>query len=273
MSRKTLLLSAPLGLGALVLLWAAVSARGDQESKPARAERRPAAAARTAPPTSGIPSEFPAAASYVAPAAPAPAGTGEYAVIEGRIRRMEEKLLALEAKRDALAAANQELEKEIGERNAEATARQQAEWRVRQWEQLLGLTETQKQALMELWTAWIKADGGRPPSKETWQTREGEIRSRLTVEQASRLHDSAAKQSEAMWNHLGRTLGSMAGAPKEDHTRFQQTLGAWRAPEAMLLPEGHGADWPGLMREGTARLQSVLSSDQVARLNRYSQNK
>lgn len=271
MSRKTILVSAPLGLGALVLLWAAVSARGDQESRLARPERKPAAAAPKLSPAgvgTAIPGA-PPAASFVAP--PAPSESGEYAVIEARIRAMEERLVALQSKRDDLSVANQDLERQIGERNAEYQARTQAEWRVRQWEQLLGLTETQKQGLLDLWTQWLKADAGRPAGRETWQSREGELRSRLTAEQAARLHDSAAKQSELMWNHLGRSLAGMAGAPKEDHARFQQTLGAWRAPESMLLPEGHGADWPGMMREGTTRLQSVLSPEQMTKLNRYVQ--
>jgi hypothetical protein len=269
MSRKTILLTAPLGLGALVLLWAAMAARGDQEAKPARPERKAPAAAKVAP-AAAAPAPVEAPTSTSAPLPPGPAFTGEFPAIESRIRLMEEKLLGLESKRDALLASNQDMERQIGEKHAEANARQQAEWRVRQWEQMLGLSENQKQALMDLWTAWVKADGGRPQSRETWQARESELRSRLTVEQAGKLHDTAATQSQQMWNYLGRTIAGMVGAPKEDYTRFQQTLGDWRAPNQMLLPEGHGADWPSLLKEGTGRLQPMLSSDQLARLNRYS---
>jgi hypothetical protein len=266
MSRKTMVVLAPLGLGALVLLWAGATGRGDQELKPARAERKTSPAVR---PEAALPGVSPVSVSSVAPAPAAASGGGEFSVIESRIRMMEEKLLALETKRDALAADNRDLERQIAEKNAEFSARNQAEFRVRALEQLLGLSETQKQSLLELWTQWIKADAGRPAGKDTWQSREGELRSRLSAEQAARLHDSASKQSETMWNHLGRSIASMAGAPKEDHSRFQQTLGTWRAPESLLLPEAHGADWPGMMREGTARLQSLLSADQMARLSRY----
>jgi hypothetical protein len=265
MSRKTILLSAPLGLGALVLVWALLSARDSEVSKPDRPDRK-APARRPAPAVEGA-APVRESASYVAPAAASSSG-GEYAVIEERIRLMEAKLTSLEAKRDELTASNQDLERQINERNFEATARNQAEWRVRSWEQMLGLTETQRQALTDLWTAWLKADAGRPQSKETWISRENEIRSRLSVEQAGKLHDNAALQSQAMWNHLGRTLGSMVGASKEEQTKFQQTLGGWQAPGAMLLPEGHGADWPGLMKEGSTRLQPVLTSDQLAKLQR-----
>ncbi len=266
MSRKTILLSAPLGLGAVVLVWAALSARGSQVSKPERTDRKTAAPRKALPAEASAPVRE--SASYVAPSPATPSSGGEYAVIEERIRLMESKLVLLETKRDELTAANQDLERQINEKNVEASARMQAEWRVRSWEQMLGLSETQKQALMDLWTQWVKSDGGRPQGKDVWQAREGELRSRLSVEQAGKLHDTAAAQSQAMWNHLGRTLGSMVGASKEDMTKFQQTLGTWQAPGAMLLPEGHGADWPGLMKEGSARLQPLLTSDQMARLNK-----
>jgi hypothetical protein len=64
-------------------------------------------------------------------------------------------------------------------------------------------------------------------------------------------------------------VGSMVGASKDEVSRFQQTLGDWRPDGAMLLPEGYGADWSGLLREGTSRLQSVLTPEQMAKLARY----
>ena len=271
MSRKTILMSAPLGLGALVLLWAALAARGEPGAKPARAAQKPAV--RKAAPTEISADPEPPAAeprTTASPASPA-AGGGEYAVIEDRIRKMEERLLGLEAKRNALSGANQEMEKQIVEKNAEASARMMAEWRVRNWEQLLGLSETQKQALIEMAARWTREDAGKPAGRETWLSRENDLRSRLSVEQAARLHDTTVAQSQQMWNHLGRTIGGMVGASKEDQTRFQQTLGDYRPSNAMLLPEGYGADWPGMMREGSSRLQQVLSSDQMAKLNKFVQ--
>jgi hypothetical protein len=267
MSRKTILLSAPLGLGAVVLAWAALSARGPEASTPERTDRKAAAPRKAAAEEPAAPARE--SASYVAPARPTtPSSGGEYAVIEERIRLMESKLVLLETKRDELATANQDLERQIGEKNAELSARAMAEGRVQTWAFLLGLTGEQKQSLLDLCTQWHKSDAGRSPNRETWINRENELRSRLSVEQAAKLHDFVAQQSQSLWNHLGRTLGSMVGASKEDQTKFQQTLGAWQAPGAMLLPEGYGADWPGMMKEGTTRLQSVLTSDQMAKLNK-----
>jgi hypothetical protein len=51
--------------------------------------------------------------------------------------------------------------------------------------------------------------------------------------------------------------------------RLQQTLGDFRPANAMLLPEGYGADWPGMMREAGGRLQPVLSADQMAKLKNF----
>ena len=273
MSRKTILISAPLGLGALLLLWAGMATRSEPEAKPPRPSPKTAPLRRPAALEAAAAVESSPAAPSVAPApsAPAPSGGGEYAVIEDRIRKMEEKLLALEAKKAVLAGANQDLEKQVAERNAELSARTMAEWRVRNWEQLLGLSETQKQSLIDLCAKWPREDAGRPASRETWLAREEDLRSRLSVEQSATLHASTAAQSQQMWNNLGRTIGGMVGASKEDQTRFQQTLGDFRAPNAMLLPEGHGADWPGQMREASVRLQPALSTEQMAKLGRFIQ--
>jgi hypothetical protein len=267
MSRKTILVSAPLGLGALVLLWAAMAARGEPEAKPVRTAPKAALGKRPAPAEAAAFIDTPVAASRVQPA-PAGSGGGEYAVIEDRIRKMEEKLVALETKKVEMTAANQDLERQVSEKQVDLNARTMAEWRVRQWEQLLGLSETQKQPLIDLVAKWTKEDGGKAASRDTWLQREVELRARLSAEQASRLNESASKQSQQMWNMLGRSLGSMVGASKEEQTRFQQTLGDWRAPNSMLLPEGHGADWPGMMKEGSSRIQPLLTPEQQSKLAR-----
>lgn len=268
MSKKTILLSAPMGLGALVLLWAAMSGRGEPEPvKPVRPAPKKTAVARPAP-VEAVAAAEPSAPVLPTTRTPAPVG-GEYAVIEDRIRKMEEKLLALETKKTEIEASNQDLERQLVEKQTEATARAMGEARVNQWQHLLGLTETQRQSLTELCTLWAKQDAFRPPTRETWLRREDELRARLSAEQAGKLNETTSKQSQMMWSMLGRSLGSMIGASKEEMTRYQQTLGDWRPDGAMLLPEGHGADWPGMMKEGTSRLQPLLTPDQMAKLVRF----
>jgi hypothetical protein len=269
MSRTTILLSAPLGLGALVLLWAAMAAR----SAPAAAPARPAS--KAAPERKAAALETPADARPASRplAAPAPpvGGGGETALIEGRIRMMEERLLSLEAKRTDLSTANQGLERQILEKNAELTARMMAEARVRGWEQMLGLSESQKQTLLDLVTRWQREDAGKAPGRDTWLEREVDLRSVLSAEQASKLHEASVAQGQTLWKHVSLMIGNMVGASKDDQTRFQQLLGDFRPSNAMLLPEGYGADWPSMMKDATARLQPVLSPDQMSKLNRFVQ--
>jgi len=269
MSPRTIAISAAVGSCALGLLWAALAVRSAPGPVPAKPAARTKAAVRRVPVDSAP--EAPSAIRLEPPAAPAPEAGGDFRLIEERVRKMEEKLQALETKRTALAASNQDLERKVAERTAELMARNQAEWRVRGWEQLLGLSETQKAVLTDLVTQWGRDDAGRPASLDVWLSRESELRSRLSVEQASRLQLTSTTQSLQMWSFLGRSIGSMVGATKEEITRYQQVLGDYRAPNAMLLPEAHGADWTGMMREGASRLGTVLSTDQVAKLNRFIQ--
>jgi hypothetical protein len=271
MSRKTMLATVPLGLGAVVLFWAALASRGESVPKPVAA--RPAAkAVRPSPAADPVAAETEAPARAPAPRAPLTPirGDGEFAVIEARIRKMEEKLFALETKKAEFTTSNQDLERQLVEKQSEQSARMMAEARVGQWTFLMGLTDLQKQSLMELCTLWAKQDMVRPATRETWQRREDELRGRLSAEQAGKLHDLTSKQTQSMWNMMGQSLGSMAGvSSKEDLLRFQQTLGDWRPDGAMLLPEAYGADWSNLMKEGTSRIQSLLTPEQMARLARY----
>jgi len=182
---------------------------------------------------------------------------------------MEERLRILEARKGALSGSNQELERQIKERNADWSSRAMADARVRGWELMLGLSETQKQSFLDLCTTWAKEDAAQPPGRDTWLSRESDVRGRLSVEQAGKLHDVAVEQCRQLWGHIGRSIGWMAGAGKEESVRFQQLLGDFRAPGTMLLPEAYGADWPGLFQEASNRLLPVLSTDQVAKLNRF----
>jgi hypothetical protein len=272
-SRKMILISAPVGCCAVGLLWAALAVR--REAEPNQAKRLPKTGAARPAPETPVGQERMSAIAYSAPppllpAAPA-AGGAEYPIIEERIRKMEERLVTLEAKKTVLSGSNQEMERQINEKNAELSARALAEWRVRAWETLLGLGESQKQALIDLFTQWGREDAGRAAGRDTWLLRESELRSRLSVEQAAKLHESSVAQGQQLWNTLGRTIGSMVGASREEAIRFQQVLGDFRVPSAMMLPEGYGADWPGMLREGSSHLQPVMSPDQMAKLGRFIQ--
>lgn len=270
MPKKAILVVAPGILGALVLAWAAFAARPEEGTAKAGPSRPAPARREGAPPATAAPREAvtsrPAAAT---PAAIAP----ENAAIQARVRVLEERLLELEAKRDGIAAANRELEKQVTEKWAEASARTTAEWRVKSWETLIALSESQKQSLVDLCTKWGREDAGRPAGRDAWLAREAELRPRLTVEQAAKLSENAAAQSGRMWSSMGRSLGGMVGATKDEQVRIQQTLGDLRLPADMLFPEAHGGDWPGLLRDASARARPLLTPEQTARLEKFGGNK
>ena len=79
MSRKTILMSAPLGLGVLVLLWAAMAARSEPDAKPARPAPKPAPLRKAAPTEISAAPETPAAAPRTT-ASPGP-GSGTTIVV------------------------------------------------------------------------------------------------------------------------------------------------------------------------------------------------
>jgi hypothetical protein len=193
----------------------------------------------------------------------------ETAAIQERVRLMEEKVRELEARKAELAADNKDLEKQAAEKWAETSARSMAEWRVKAWESLLGLTGSQKQSLLELLTKWGKEDAGRPAGRDAWLAREVDLRAQFTVEQAAKLHDTSAAQAQQMWKHMGLSLGGLVGASKDEQSRIQQSLGDIGFPQNMLLPEAYGADWNGLMREATSRVRPILTADQMTRLDKF----
>ncbi len=269
MPRKTILIAAP-AVGALLIGWAAFAARPDPGSAPAP---RPAPVGRkSAAPAAAFEGPAPSATRQARPDA-APPSSPETAVIQERVRKMEERLQELEARRDALTADNQDLQKQVTEKWAEASARSTAEWRVKSWEAMLGLNESQKQSLTALWTKWAREDAGRPAGRESWGPREAELRAQLTVEQAAKLHATSAAQAAQMWSMMGRSLGGMVGVTKDEQVRLQQSLGDLRIPGDMLLPEAHGGDWPGLLREASARARPLLTPEQTARLEKFGGNK
>jgi len=267
-SRERILVAAPLGLGAVLLAWAALSPRPEP---PPKTTRRPGTAARKAP-VPRPPEEASISPSLTPPEAPTPEPAGEEGIILERVRAMEEKVRTLESKRDTLATENDQLQKQAVEKSAEISARSMAQGRVMSWEMLLGLTPEQKRSLTDLWSTWMIEDRGKAAGHDAWGAREAEIRARLTTDQAMKLHDSAAAQGKGMWSHMGRSLGSMVGASPEDQTRLQQALGEYFAPSDMLLPEAHGADWKGMMREASNRIRPLLTADQTDRLDRMVKN-
>ncbi len=268
MSSRKLVLGAPAAAGLVILVWALVSAREERPAAaPVRAPR-PAPAPPEPRAERRDPSPAPSAARP-AKAAETPSPGGIEAAVQSRVSELEDRLRALEARRDALAAENRDLEKQASERYAQAGALSTAQWRVRAWEKLLGLTEGQKKEVLDLATGWAKEDAGGRASREAWGVRENELRARLTSEQAARLAQNVASTAAGQWRVMGQAIGQYAGLPSSEHVRVQQALGDFRLPDTALLQEAHGADWGGIFREAASRARPLLTPEQAARLDRY----
>jgi hypothetical protein len=265
MSRGVIGSSVLVGSGAVALLWAVLASRDEPRSTAAPRPRATVPAVSTR-------EELAAPAELARrPAAAAADTADDYGIIRERIRLMEERLVDLDLRRGDLAAANQDLERQIREKSSDASARMMADWRVRALETLLGLSADQKRALTELWTKWGKEDGGRPVDRATWLSREPDLRSRLTAEQAAALHESVSLQTRQLWASMGATLGSMVGASRDEQTRLQQSLGEFPVPSTMLLPEAYGAEWQTMMKQASGSVQPLLSVDQRTKLDRFVQ--
>jgi hypothetical protein len=267
--KSTAWIVAAVALGLGILVFAARRQSGPEASPGPSPTARPAAS----PGSAALSEERPATASFAGGDAFLPPTGGapvspETAAILDRVRKLEDRLRELEAKKEGLVASNRDLEKQVTEKAVDLTARSMAEWRVRSWEMILGLNEAQKQSLVRLMTQWGQGDAGRPADSDAWLARETEVRSLLTVEQSAKLHESLTSQAQVMWASMGRTLGSMIGAGKEEQIRLQQSLGDyWPAPSA-ILPEAHASDWNGLLRDAMSRVKPALTPEQTARLDK-----
>lgn len=269
MATKSVVVGAAVGSGGLLLLWLALSVRQVPAIPPAPATlgSRGTQILQTAQ----LAQELAAPGAPLAPAAvPSPGSpAAQMGPLLDRIRKMEERLLLLESKRLELLSGNQSLEREIVAKQSQALARTRAEWRLQAWQSLLGLSATQVDSLRTLLMSWTTADQGQTADQALWMAREGDLRSQLSVEQAGKLHDAVVHQTQTIWGSLGQTIGRSIGASSEDQVRFQQALGAYAAPSAMLLSEAHGGQWNALTAEAATRIRPLLSGDQVALLDKY----
>ena len=249
-----------------VVIWVAVSIRGEPGSRtgssksaaasPLRRESRPALA-----PASRQASADPPLT------APVDGGT---AVIRERIRKMEERLQELQGRKDQLVGSRQELENRIAEKAAGERVRFFAETRVKSWETPLALSESQKPGLVDLWARWRREDGQGKASREVWMARENELRSNLTPHQVAQLHQLTVWNATHYWSSMGAWIGGLVGLSPEEQTRLQKALGDAPLPVSQaLLPWAHGIERRALLREAETRGRSLLTPEQAAQLDAH----
>jgi hypothetical protein len=173
--------------------------------------------------------------------------------VEDRLKELEGRLAALEAKRGELANENAAIEKKVAEGKAarENLLRQSAASWVRRYAQPIELSERQASGLEELWVAWIKEDQEKPADAGRWKGREDALRERLTAEQIPRL---ARKVREEREQSVKGSLGMMVQAAKLNAEKIdaleKAVLGRLPAEEGMLLAQAHpekGASWTAVI--------------------------
>ncbi|MFN3484058.1 MAG: hypothetical protein ACK44W_01020 [Planctomycetota bacterium] len=128
----------------------------------------------------------------------------------------------------------------------------------------MNLSESQGRELDAVWDRWkdnLLAMKGNAPNRRAWGALEGEVRSRLTVEQASRLHEMEVYYVSRLWKkHIEdlllqlntrvvsggsdvsarRVEGRPAGEVPEAQIR---ALSLPEIPPTLLFPEAHGLDF------------------------------
>jgi len=169
--------------------------------------------------------------------------------VEDRLKELEGKLAALEARRGALANENAAIEKKVAEGKAarENFLRQSAASWVWRYAQPIELSERQASILEELWYGWIKEDQEKPADAGRWKGREDALREKLTAEQIPRL---ARKVREEQEQSSKMSLGMMAQAaklnPEKTAALEKAVLGRLPSEEGILLAQAHpekGASW------------------------------
>jgi hypothetical protein len=173
--------------------------------------------------------------------------------VEDRLKELEGKLAALEARRGELANENATIEKKVAEAKAarESFLRQSATFWVRRYAQPIELNEKQVSGLEELWYGWIKEDQEKPADTGRWKGREDVLRDKLTAEQIPRL---ARKVREEQEQGVKMSLGMMAQAaklnPEKTAALEKAVLGRLPSEEGVLLAQAHpekGASWAAVI--------------------------
>ncbi len=253
MSRR--LLSVGIGGAGLLVLALAAGAgrRDDRAGRPSRTEhQRPASEAAATQPRLPPPEEF-----------------FDSALLRERVRRMEARHRELQDRRDRLAEENSGLNLQLRRRAAEAGARARARERVETWHAALGLTELQKQMLVELCARWSLEDQAGAAVHETWLAREVELGGHLTAGQQARLREHAAAQASGLWHSVKHTLKELLSAGGADRQWLEAAIGASPVSGTLLLPEAHGVEWSSFLREAAARVRPILTALQSSRLDEY----
>jgi hypothetical protein len=279
---KRVILTVPIVASLLgILIWAVLTSRGDPAT--AVAILRMGAAKKVEERRGGRPTGLVSAPGNPSHRTASPLLSTE--AVHDRMRDMEERIRQLEARKSALALQNKDLEEKVDEKD-------EVEPYAASLSDLLELSDTQRQSMNDLWGKWRKEDGGLFPNElrkatvETWLSREAELRSILTADQASELHKSASNAAQSCWKNTidGILLNllpredvdanlNIVPKPKEEvdrilgeEARMRKAIGEYPLPEGALLLGANRAEMNDFIKEVGRRLEPALPPQQKDRL-------
>jgi hypothetical protein len=264
---KTLVLSvsAVAALGILIGVAAMLRAEDPPEALPRRSGPIPAAPA--APMAALVPVEAP-----------------DPELIK-RVDEMEGRLNQLLKRRDELEKSNELIRKEMKEVQTVQGLKANAPMFVAGLAAKIGgATDTQKDALTDIWVKWHKEDnlGGawrtedEAETRRRLQDREAELRALLSAEQQAKLQSAATARIKTLWWRVAGDLANDLGYPvtavsrQEENSSINKVLGLMgstpEAPSTMMLSGAYSRDYSSLRRLAAERVRPQLPPDDSKRL-------
>jgi len=162
--------------------------------------------------------------------------------VEDRLKELDARLTALEAKEKSLRDENATLDRQLSDLKAarEKIARQAGAAWVKQIAKPVGLSEAQSAEFEELWAGWTKEDFEKGSDAGRWKAREGVLRSKLTGDQEPRLARAmrVEREDQARRSVTVLTQGAKLSAEKTK-ALGEAVVGRLSIKEGLLIAQAH----------------------------------
>lgn len=162
--------------------------------------------------------------------------------VEDRLKELDARLTALEAKEKTLRDENANLDRQLNDAKAvrEKIARQAATAWIKQFAQPVGFSEAQSAELEGLWAGWTKEDLEKGSDAGRWKAREGLLRSKLTGDQEPLLARAMRVEREEQARRSVTVLTQGAKLPAEKTKALgEAVVGRLSIKEGVLLAQAH----------------------------------
>ena len=165
--------------------------------------------------------------------------------VEDRLKELDARLTALEAKEKTLKEENASLDRQLSDAKVlrEKIARQTGAAWVKQYAQPVGFSEAQSAELEELWAGWTKEDIEKGSDTARWKAREGVLRSKLIGDQGPRLARRMREEREEHARRMVAMLTQSAKLAQEKTTALGEgVIRRMSIEEGVLIVQAHPED-------------------------------